>query len=121
MCLGLHRFKWGQALSIGLSILLSSCSACRRVEYNALFREHIAPAALECFHPSGEFQEAGAVEVTGSGSFKGSIFWSGGFLGNNYVTNVEVRMSEHLVTVYLLEDTAIVPALNRNCQLPFRR
>lgn len=104
-------------LFLGLSIAMF-CGACQSSQIDELFQKRIGREALHCLHPTGQFQSAGALEKTGKDIFQGAIYWKGGFLGNNYVTNVKVQVDEHFVRIYLVEDTAILPAINRNCQLP---
>jgi hypothetical protein len=105
----------------GLIVLGASWLACRQAQFEDLFKEQIARPALECLHPMGELQTVGKVEVSDAHTFRGVMYWKGGFLGNNYVTKVEIRLDEQLATIYLLEDTAVFPALNRNCQFPIQR
>jgi hypothetical protein len=114
-----QRRRLSRLLLLELLLLGGLIWGCRQSRYSEMFQKQIAPLALDCLHPTGEFQYAGDIELTDSG-FKGPIYWKGGFLGNNYVTNVEIRIDDRFVTVYLLDDTSVLPALDRNCQFPIR-
>jgi hypothetical protein len=97
---------------------LSSLASCAGQRFETLFTERLGKEALACLHPAGEFQSAGEVEVEGSDAFRGTIYWKGGATENNYFTKVRVKVADGQATVYVVEDTSILPALNQDCRFP---
>ena len=112
--LGRQR-RW--ALWIGLGLTVVALVGCQAQSFKTLFDEEIAAAALSCLHPKGKLERTGPVEVVDSKTFRGTIYWKGGFSDNNYVTQVEVQVVEGLATVEVLNDTSILPALEDRCEI----
>lgn len=105
----------GVVVSFVALVTLASCAGQR---FEKLFTERLGKEALACLHPAGEYQSAGEVEIEGSDAFRGTIYWKGGATENNYYTKVRFKVAEGQATVYVVEDTSILPALNQDCRLP---
>lgn len=102
-----------------LFLLLIAVSACsRQDEFDKLFRENLAKRALACFHPLGEIKSAGPIEIAEGDAFRGTIYWQGGFSGNDYETRIEAKIGNEVATVSLLADTSPIPASETTCVLP---
>jgi hypothetical protein len=103
-----------------LTVVLAALAlgGCAQQRYEQLFAEHFGRAALECLHPAGEFQSASEVAVEADDVFTGTIYWRGTALGNNYFTKVRVKVREGIGTVYVLEESSLLPAINQDCQIP---
>lgn len=114
-----QNLRWRSRIGswAGLVLTLLTLAACQAQSFKTLFDEQIAAAALSCLHPKGKLERTGPVEVVDSKTFRGTLYWKGGFSDNNYVTQVEVRVVEGLATVEVLNDTSILPALEDRCEI----
>ncbi len=98
--------------------LIAGLGCSRQKEFDTLFRENLSSRALACFHPLGKIRSAGPIKVSGGDSFRGTIYWQGGFSGNDYETRIEAKIGEESATISLVGDTAPIPAADRTCLLP---
>lgn len=105
------------ALLLSAALAGSACS--RKEEFDRLFHERLAKQALACFHPLGEIKTAGPIRVSGD-SFRGTIYWQGGFSGNAYETRIEAKIGPEVATIQLLGDTSTIPAAETTCLVPLQ-
>ncbi|MEP7011798.1 MAG: hypothetical protein ABJC13_15860 [Acidobacteriota bacterium] len=97
--------------------LLAGFACSRQEEFDKLFRDKLAKRALACFHPLGEIKTAGPIKIGGEG-FRGTIYWKGGFSGNDYETRVEAKIGTEVATVHLIQDTSPIAATETTCLVP---
>ena len=110
---GAGRSRVGVTLCIAAALALAGCAQQR---FEKMLGDGLARQVLECTHPAGEFRSAGEVRAEASDAFTGVIYWRGTTLGNDYGTKVRVKVEGSSAKVFLLEDSAVVPALTRSCR-----
>jgi hypothetical protein len=103
------------SLLLTLSLLPAGCAG---PDYQKLFTESLAKEALTCMHPRGVFQSAGDFKEEGDGVYAGTIYWKGVTLENEHSTRVRFKVEEGVAKIYLIEDTAILPAAHQTCEIP---
>jgi hypothetical protein len=103
------------ALFLALSLLPAGCAG---PDYQKLFTERLAREALTCMHPRGVFQSAGDFKEEGEGVYGGTIYWKGAMLENEHSTRVRFKVEEGIAKIYLVEDSAILPAAHQTCEIP---
>jgi len=91
---------------------------CAGRDYQKLFVESLARQALTCMHPRGVFQSAGEFKDEGNGVYAGTIHWKGMALENEHTTRVRFKVEEGVAKIYLVEDSAILPAAHQTCEIP---
>jgi len=106
------------ALLLAASLLPAACAG---PDYQTLFTESLAKEALTCMHPRGVFQSAGDFKEEGDGVYAGTIYWKGAALENEHSTRVRFKVEEGVAKIYLIEDTAILPAAHQTCEIPLPR
>ena len=97
------------------SLLPAGCAA---PDYERIFRESLAQEALTCMHPRGVFQSAGDFQDEGDGVYSGTIRWKGAALENEHTTRVRFKVEEGVAKIYLVEDSAFLPAAHQTCEIP---
>ena len=105
-------------LALLLSMVCAVLACSRQEEFDRMFRERLAKRALACFHPLGDIKSAGPIEITTGDTFRGTIYWQGGFSGNDYQTRIEARIGSEVATIHLLEDTSPISAAETTCLVP---
>ena len=93
-------------------------AGCAAPDYERIFRESLAQEALACMHPRGVFQSAGDFKDDGDGVYSGTIYWKGRALENENSTQVRFKVEEGVAKIYLVEDSAILPAAHQTCEIP---
>jgi hypothetical protein len=73
---------------------------------------------LTCMHPRGVFQSAGDFKKDGDGVYSGTIYWQGLSLENEHTTRVRFKVEEGVAKIYLVEDSAFLPAAHQTCEIP---
>jgi hypothetical protein len=91
---------------------------CAVPDYEAVFRESLAQEALTCMHPRGVFQSASDFREEGDGIYGGTIHWQGAALENEHTTRVRFKVEDGVAKVYLVEDSAFLPAAHQTCEIP---
>lgn len=105
-------------LAVAAVALALAVTGCAQQRYEKLFAERLGREALECLHPAGEFESASEVAMESGDVFTGTIYWRGAALGNNYFTKVRVKVENGVGTVYVLEESSLIPAITRDCKIP---
>ena len=83
-----------------------------------LFEGSLAKETLACLHPRGVFQGANDFKDEGNGVYGGTIHWKGVALENEHTTRVRFKIEEDIAKVYLVEDSAFLPAARQSCEIP---
>lgn len=102
----------------GLLLAALLPAGCAVPDYERIFQESLAQEALTCMHPRGVFQSAGDFKDEGDGLYSGTIHWKGAALENEHTTRVRFKVEEGVAKVYLIEDSAILPAAHQTCEIP---
>jgi hypothetical protein len=82
------------------------------------FQGSLAKETLACMHPRGVFQGASDFKDEGNGFYGGTIHWRGAALENEHTTRVRFEIEEDIAKVYLVEDSAFLPAARQSCEIP---
>jgi hypothetical protein len=105
-------------LVAGLLLAALVSAGCAAPDYERIFKESLAQEALNCMHPRGVFQSAGDFKDDGDGVYSGTIYWKGAALENEHSTRVRFKVEEGVAKIYLVEDSAILPAAHQTCEIP---
>ena len=107
-----------RVLVSGLLLAALVPAGCAAPDYERIFQESLAQEALSCLHPRGVFQSAADFKEDGDGVYSGTIHWKGMALENEHSTRVRFKVEEGVAKVYLIEDSAILPAAYQTCEIP---
>ena len=83
-----------------------------------VFQAGVAKDALACMHPRGVFQGVSDFKDEGNGVYGGIIHWKGAALENEHTTRVRFKIEEGVAKVFLVEDSAFLPAAQQTCEIP---
>jgi hypothetical protein len=83
-----------------------------------VFQGSLGKDALACMHPRGVFQGASDFKDEGNGFYGGTIHWKGVALENEHTTRVRFKIEDDVAKVYLVEDSAFLPAARQECEIP---
>jgi len=91
---------------------------CAGRDYQKLFKESLAKEALTCMHPRGVFESAGDFREEGDGLYAGTIHWKGAAFEQEHTSRVRFKVEDGVAKVYLVDDSAILPAAHQTCEIP---
>lgn len=114
------RYPRALALLLVSGLLLAALvpAGCTAPDYERIFQESLAQEALSCLHPRGVFQSAGDFQENGDGVYSGTIQWKGAALENEHSTKIRFKVEEGVAKIYLVEDSAFLPAAHQTCEIP---
>ncbi|HYU32126.1 MAG TPA: hypothetical protein VEW48_08175 [Thermoanaerobaculia bacterium] len=93
-------------------------AGCAGRDYQKLFTESLAKEALTCMHPRGVFESAGEFKDEGNGLYAGTIHWKGAAFEQEHASRVRFKVEDNVAKVYLIDDSAILPAAHQTCEIP---
>jgi hypothetical protein len=108
-------------LSSALLVAALLPAGCAGRDYQKLFQESLAKEALTCMHPRGVFESAGEFKDEGNGLYAGTIHWKGAAFEQEHASRVRFKVEDNVAKVYLIDDSAILPAAHQTCEIPLGR
>ena len=109
-----HRPALVPSLALVIAALLVGCGP----DPQQIFQAGVAKDALACMHPRGVFQGVSDFKDEGNGVYGGIIHWKGAALENEHTTRVRFKIEEGVAKVFLVEDSAFLPAAQQTCEIP---
>jgi hypothetical protein len=82
------------------------------------FEGSLAKETLACMHPRGVFEGVSDFKDEENGVYGGTIHWRGAALENEHTTRVRFKVEDDIAKVYLVEDSAFLPAARQSCEIP---
>jgi hypothetical protein len=112
------RATVARLLLLSLSLLAASMTVGCGPDPRQVFQGNLAKETLACLHPRGMFQGVSDFKDEGNGVYGGTIHWKGVALENEHTTRVRFKIEDSVAKVYLVEDSAFLPAVRQSCEIP---